>query len=388
MKEIKNCPATVQVIDSYFPTVDGVVRTVHNYAKNLNKLAYTCVVAPDQDKNYKDEFSYDVIRAKSVKFIVSEYKLPMPSKTKAIKDTLDNKDIKIIHCHSPFLLGHYALKEGHKRGIKVISTFHSKYYDDVLKITHSRLCANIVVKYIVNFYNKCDAVWSCSKGTANTLRDYGYKGDIFVMDNGTDYIMPDNHEEIRKLGREKLGIEGDTPTLLFVGHQIWQKNLKLVLDTAKELVKRNFAFKMIIVGSGYAASEIQKYAEDLELSDHVTFIERVLDKPELQELELSSDLFFFPSIYDNAPLVVRESAAMHLPSLLMEGSNAAEPTADEYNAYHCVNSAPATARKIMKIFSNRKMLAKVGENASKTISKNWIDLIPEIVDEYNKVLDR
>ena len=37
---------SAQFNDTYFPIVDGVVQTVHNYAEHMNRTAYTCVVTP------------------------------------------------------------------------------------------------------------------------------------------------------------------------------------------------------------------------------------------------------------------------------------------------------------------------------------------------------
>ena len=37
----------LEVIDNYFPTVDGVVSVVHNYAVQLNRKAECTVLAPN-----------------------------------------------------------------------------------------------------------------------------------------------------------------------------------------------------------------------------------------------------------------------------------------------------------------------------------------------------
>ena len=68
-----------------------------------------------------------------------------------------------------------------RRGIPLVATFHSKYYDDVLKATHSRLLAWLGVKYILSFYNSCDEVWAVNESTGQVLREYGYKGPMAVM---------------------------------------------------------------------------------------------------------------------------------------------------------------------------------------------------------------
>ena len=47
----------------------------------------------------------------------------------------------------------------------------------------------------------------------------------------------------------------------------------------------------------------------------------------------AADLFLFPSMYDNAPLVVREAAMMGTPSVILKGSTASEVIVDGVNGF-------------------------------------------------------
>lgn len=389
LKNQTEVPKSAQMIDTYFPNVDGVVRTVHNYAKWLNRKSASSVICPQQKGQDDSAFSYPIFRIRSIPTPIPEYRLPLAYHAKSVIRGLAKDGVKILHVHSPFLLGTQSIRTAKKNGMKVITTFHSKYYDDVIQITKSRLLAKFVVRRIVRFYNKCDDVWACSNGTAVTLASYGYKGHITVMDNGTDYVRPENADAIRAAGREKYGLPNGVPTLLFVGHQIWQKNLKLILDTAKELENRGFDFRLLVVGSGYAHDEIVAYADKLGFAPgKVSIFNRTFEKEELMEVELASDLFFFPSLYDNAPLVLREASAMKLPALLLRGSNAAEPTTDGYNAFHCQNDKAETADKIIEIFSDREKYRDVAENARKTLGTSWDEILPKAVERYRRLLEK
>ena len=41
----------------------------------------------------------------------------------------------LVHAHAPFLAGRAARSVARKKGIPLVATFHSKYYDDVYKGT-------------------------------------------------------------------------------------------------------------------------------------------------------------------------------------------------------------------------------------------------------------
>ncbi len=385
---------SAQFIDTYFPIVDGVVQTVHNYATIMNERSYSCVVAPKGLKEYDDStFPYDVFRSASIKVPIAEYSISAPKLDRKLTGILKEKDLEIFHAHSPFFEGTYASSLAKKLDIPCIATFHSKYYDDALNITGSKIIADIVVKKIVRFYNTCFRVWACSKSTAETLKSYGYKGEIDVVDNGSSLFIPaDEREGLRERAHLEFEIPDGKKVLLFVGHLIWQKNLKLVLDTMKILSETSDEYHLIIAGIGYDGEKIKKYADSLNFPDgSVDFIGSIQDRNLLAGLYLNSDLFFFPSVYDNSPLVVREAASLGVPSLLTEGSNAAEAVRKNISGFTAPEDARLMSEEITKIFSPSTDYMSVAAAAEREIPKTWSSIVDtvnekylDIIKEYNK----
>ena len=64
------------------------------------------------------------------------------------------------------------------------------------------------------------------------------------------------------------------------------------------------------------------------LSERIRFAGALRDRDLLRQIYAASDLFVLPSVYDNAPLTVREAASCGCPSALITGSNAAEGIMD------------------------------------------------------------
>ena len=382
---------SAQFNDTYFPIVDGVVQTVHNYAELMNRQTYSCVVTPKPLKNTFDDstLSYDVYRTSSLKLPVAEYSIPMPKLDGGVRDFLREKNVDILHFHSPFFEGSFASSFSKKLGIPVVATFHSKYYDDAVHMTGSKTLASLLVKRIVRLYNKCDSVWACSNGTADTLRSYGYSGDIFVMDNGTTFKAPDDPEALKAKAAAEFSIPDDKNVILFVGHQIWHKNLKLVLDTFKMLSDSSDDYRLLIVGNGYDELEIKKYADELDFKNgHVRFLGKVMDRELLMGIYLNSDLLFFPSVYDNSPLVVREAASLGVPSLLTEGSNAAEAVKKDVSGFTAAENKVAMYREILRAFSTEGLLAKVSEGAKRRVAIPWESIIPLVREKYADIIER
>lgn len=376
---------TAQFIDTYFPVIDGVIRMVYNYAYYLNQQTdYCCVFAP-RYKGYKDNSPFDVFRTAGLKIPFIGYSYSMPKLSKATYDVIKTKDFDLFHAHSPFQMGYYALSMGHKMDVPVVATFHSKYYDDFKRVTKSDVMAQLVVDTIVKFYEKVDSVWSVNKGTAGTLRDYGYKGEIFVINNGTDMAAPDNIQKLTADARRRFNLPEDKKLLLFTGHLIWQKNLKLILDTIKLLAGVRKDFLMLFVGNGYNEKEIKKYAEELELKPYVRFLGQIEDRTLLQGVYGAAELFFFPSIYDNAPLVVREAAVMKLPSLLADDANAAEGVEDGVNGFTAPPEPQSMFEKINALLDDIPALKLAGERASQTIPIPWEKLVSDVAEQYTRI---
>ena len=79
---------------------------------------------------------------------------------------------------------------------------------------------------------------------------------------------------------------------------------------------------MFFVGVGYAAEEMKALVSERGLDNRVPFVGSVTDRAKLTDYYAASDLFLFPSLYDNAPLVVREAAALHSPAVMAKGATA------------------------------------------------------------------
>ena len=382
---------SAQFIDTYYPVVDGVVRVVDNYTSIMNRISYSCVVTPKPlQKGFDDsKLSYDVYRTSSLKMPIAEYSIPTPKFDRNVREFLKEKQIDILHAHSPFYEGSFASSFAKKLGVPTVATFHSKYYDDVLNITGSKAIAKIVTKKLVRFYRKADCVWAVSYGAAETLRSYGYAGEIEVVPNGTSFKMPDDPEKLRRRAAAEFSIPQDKKILLFVGHLIKHKNLMLVLDTFRLLNDRSDDYRLIIVGDGYDEKEIKEYAKKQNYSEgFVRFLGKITNRELLQGMYLNADLFFFPSVYDTSGLVVREAAAMGVASLLTEGSNAAEAAEKDVSGFIAAENKIAMFREIVRIFDTDGLLERVSAGAKRDIARTWEEIVPDVLERYAAIIEK
>ena len=381
-------PRTVGIFnDSFPPIMDGVAVTVQNSAYWLYHMNQpVCVVTPRAPHYINDE-PYPVYRYSSLPLILRRpYRLGIPEIDLTFQDKLDRVPFGLVHAHCPFTSGHLALRIAHERKIPLVATFHSKYRDDFERSFYNKKIAGLMAKEVIKFYEKADEVWIPQAAVEETIREYGFKGKLVVMENGNDFADTPSKEKFRQEARKDFNLEPDDHVFLFVGQHIWEKNTKMIVD-ALALIK-DLDFRMFFVGTGYAADDLKQMVADAGLVDKVVFTGMILERELLKKHYAAADLFLFPSIYDNAPLVLREAGALQTPALLIKGSTASEVVTDNVTGFLIDNSANALAAKIRELYNQPDLVKAVGINASKTIARSWENIAIEINDRYNYLMQR
>ena len=235
-------------------------------------------------------------------------------------------------------------------------------------------------------YNKADSVWTVNDSSCQILRDYGYKGKIEVVRNGTDLKYPENATELINKVNELHNLEGQKNVFIFVGRIAMYKNLGLMAEALKILNDNGEDFKMLIIGDGFDMEKFKKMVEDLGLKEKFIFTGSVKDRQLLQGYYLRSDLFLFPSTFDTSSLVPIEAAAHKLPTLLIKGSYTAESIVGDKNGFLAEENPKAYADKIKEIISNPELLNAVAEECHVSVYRSWEMVAKEVLEKYKEII--
>jgi 1,2-diacylglycerol 3-alpha-glucosyltransferase len=373
--------------DSYAPIIDGVTIAVRNYAYWLNRtLGPTCVIAPSAPF-HRDHEAFPVIRFLSIPtFVHPPYRIGLPGVDPRLRALLKRREFSILHAHSPFGAGRAALKTARAMGIPVVATFHSKFRDNLCRALPIRCLVDDQMRRIVEFYYSVDEVWVPQESVAATLREYGYDGPYEVVENGIDFRPPEDLAPLRAGGGELLGVGEDAILGLFVGQHILEKNLDFLLRSLPAVMSALPNFRMAFVGDGCAKLRLQGLASRLGIRDRVIFHGPILERGPLARIYARGDIFLFPSLFDNAPLVVREAAAYGTPSVLIRGSTAAEVIRDGENGFLADEDTDAFAAKVVQALEDRRALELAGMNARRTLCRSWEDVVREVRGRYLSLL--
>lgn len=373
--------------DCFPPIMDGVSVTTRNYAYWLHrKTGNACVVTPRYPL-YRDTEPYPVYRYSSLPIPLRKpYRMGFPRIDWTFTSRLSRLPFGLVHAHCPFSSGNLAMRIARTRGIPLVATFHSKYRADFERVIPNKYIVDHILTRIIRFYEQADEVWIPQASVEETLREYGYKGRVEVIDNGNDLAVGEAIGPLRRQARQTLGIGADEPVFLFVGQHIWEKNIAFLLDALTDL--GDLPYRMFFIGCGYAEKEIRQLAGTLRLSRHITFTGPVTRRETLKQYYAAADLFLFPSRYDNAPLVVREAAALETPSLLLEGSTAAQIIRNGVNGYLSPAHPEAYAQQIRQLIARPEALRQAGREAARTIARPWSEIIEEVLDRYTHLIRR
>ena len=373
--------------ESFPPVMDGVAVCVENYARWIQeKVGGVSVVTPRKLGANYGQYPYEVLDYASVPVPFRHpYVTGIAQIDPLLRAKLYRRRFKIVHAHSPFSAGLMALQVAKTQRIPLVATFHSKFKDDFREVIPSDMVVDQAIKVVMEFFDRADEVWVPQASVEEVIREYGFKGHVEVVDNGSD-LVADYSAAFFAQAREALGIAPGEFVFLFVGQHIWQKNVRLVIDALEKI--KDLPFRMFFVGTGYAAGEMKDLVAQKGLSDKVTFTGMLTEREQVTRYYAAADLFLFPSLYDNAPLVVREAAALHTPAVMVEGSTAATILRDGENGYLVPNDLDAFAARLRDLYQDRDQVRRAGLSASRTIVRSWEDVVGEVLDRYDAIIAR
>ena len=373
--------------DSFPPNVDGVSRCSLGYANAISEENYGKVIVVSPRKpGVKYDYPFPVYCFNSLSTGYHEFRAGHPFIPKLILE-MKKLNIDIIHSHSPFIAMTSARQVRQFLKIPIVFTQHTKWDYDLARAIPVKTIARSLERFAYNNINAADEVWAVSQGAGKYLQQRGYKGDYFVMPNGTDFPKGNVNEAFLRELKIKYNLVDNVPVMLFVGRMMWYKGIGLIIDALEMLKNRGFNFRMIFVGDGEDLQRAENSVNEKNLGDLIFFAGRVNDREKLRAFYTCSDLFVFPSTYDTAGLVVLEAAACSCPSLVVRGSAAAEIITDDFNGYLCEQTPHSLADSIHKVLNDSDKHKAVSHRASEELYVPWSKIVERSMERYKRVKD-
>ena len=276
----------------------GAENVVLTLARNFNKNGMTTIIAAlDDARNPHTEIVTQANKEKIPAITIRSNGRWDLGVIFRLKKHLIYSNIGLLHTHNykSNLLGLLAAK---LVGIPVVSTAHG-----FTGMTRAVSFYESLDRFILRFFDRVVVV------TEGVLRRFPPLKKRLIK-NGLDIAKFSNAKSQRMDIRKKFGISEGDIVIGTVGRLSKEKNQKLLLNAAKELVKKHNHLKFLIVGTGPEEKHLKLLAVDRKLSANVIFAGFLTNMPDVYQ---AMDIFCLPSLTEGVPLTVLEAMASKVP---------------------------------------------------------------------------
>ncbi|MDZ5470439.1 glycosyltransferase [Bacillus sp. 31A1R] len=290
---------------------------------------------------------------------------------------IKNEHIQIIHSHLFHANILARMIKIINPSLKVVTTIHNINIGGRLR--------ELSLKF-TNFFSDINTVIS------EKARNYFVNARIFSeknlkhIPNGVNLNEFHLNSDLRADTKEKLGIRDDF-TFLAVGRLEQQKNYPSLLKAFSIVLETNPKSRLLIAGTGPLEYELRGIADELGISNHITFLGFRRD---IQALMNASDAYVMSSSWEGMPIVLLEASAVGLPIVCTDVGGNSEVVVNGYTGFLVKPDCPISLANMLKelIKLPEEERRKIGEKAKTHIKDNYeLDVIVDKWKaEYNRVL--
>lgn len=227
-----------------------------------------------------------------------------------------------IHTATPGPIGLAALAIANILKLPINGTYHTSIPQYAQILTGDTVIEDLAWKYVLWYYDQLDVIYVPSQSTGDELIQKGIKPEkIRTYPRGID-VKQFTPQKRNGIMAKQFSITTGT-TLIYVGRVSKEKNLHLLADAFRQLVKINKNMHLVIVGDGPYLNEMRNTMQGLPC--HFAGYIRGDD---LSQMYASADFFVFPSTTDTFGNVVLEAQASGLPVIVTDQGGPCENMID------------------------------------------------------------
>ncbi|MBY5970371.1 glycosyltransferase [Halomonas denitrificans] len=294
-----------------------------------------------------------------------------PLRRRPWKDALVDLSPNLIEAGDPYVTAWAALDAGQQLGIPVVGFYHS----DLPRLMGDRFGAPVrrrLERYVVNLYQRFDSVLAPCQAMADRLASWGVDR-VRVQPLGVDLATfhPDKRDPALRL---KLGLEADSRLLVFVGRFSQEKNIDILLDTAKRL---GHPYHLLLMGPGMPT----------QVPSNVSVINRCVGTHEVARALASSDALLHAGTRETFGLIAQEAMASGIPVVGARAGALIENVPLGGGILCQPHSASAMAEATEALFANDPKAS--GRHARRFVERqfDWDKVMLSLLHHYEAVVD-
>lgn len=228
------------------------------------------------------------------------------------------------------------------------------------------------------FFNKC---WQFFKAPRVPLEER-----VFVCPRGVDILQfsPERKsEKVRNEMIEKSGIPKDAVILLYAGRISPEKNIELLPEFMKLLVKGEKDYRLLVAGAGPQAEWLKEQTEKFIPNKIIQFGH--LDKETLANYYANADIFVHPNPREPFGIAPLEAMASGTPTVAPNAGGLLSYATNE-NMWLCEPKGEDFAGAIREIIENPELKEEKIKNALETAKNNTREKSTDfLIETYDKI---
>lgn len=311
------------VFEIFFPTVNGVITSTLNLARNLTEMGHEVLLIAPRWKEYQEPR----VEGLPVRYITSAANWAYPGMrtvlpwNRTVEGVLKREGIDILHVTGPWLLTWAAIRGARRLGIPVVHTFHTLLHEPSYIIYFVRLRIFVPLiralawSYFGLYIRRSDVNTGPSRMVCDQLRRHFPESDVRYISNGVDVARFDTYAPLEEL-RARYPLHNDH-TFLFVGRLGEEKSVHELIDAMAIVVGRNREAQLFIVGDGPSRDHYAAQIHRLGLTGRVFLLGRIPHGELLASGLIHHSLAFITaSTTENQPMTVIEAISCGIPAIV------------------------------------------------------------------------
>ena len=187
---------------------------------------------------------------------------------------------------------------------------------------HNSQCEKGLKHLLLHWFSKLTVNWGATQGLAcsGNAKDWVFSYTLLnknakIIKNGIDLKHFAFNNDIRIRKREELGVNPRDIVFGHAGRFVPEKNHSFILKVFRRIHQKNDNTRLLLVGNGINFDKVKKEAEQMNLSDSVSFLGI---RPDVNELLQAMDAIVFPSVFEGLPVFLVEAQAAGLPLFISD----------------------------------------------------------------------
>ena len=327
--------------DWYYPTINGVVRSVLNLRNMLMEMGHEVrVLTLEQHKGQADETEQAehqgvyFFRSFSAHRIYPQARILQKYDRNLIREIADwHPDVIHTQCEfSSFLLAKRVAARLDS-AVPILHTYHTVYEDYTHYFFPNARVGRCLVRHLTKaVLKKVDGVIAPTEKVTALLQDYGVSCPVYTVPSGIDTRRYEQQiqEERRTEIRNQYGIPQEAVVLTFVGRMAKEKNVGELIAYAEPVLGPDVY--LFLVGGGPLLEEIQVLAGESPKAGYIRF-SGMVSPDVVHEYYQTGDIFLSASTSETQGLTYIEALANGLPALCRKDPCLADVITEGINGF-------------------------------------------------------